>query len=762
LSDLIYQIRVTLLSNNDSLSEHIIHDGSTIGASDEADLSFPRCGLSPLNGRFKLQNGVLTYTHLGDTGDTYIGEQQCQHKKMYILDIDDQLKMGELKCLIEKASEAGPKLHIDQELLLQNPESESKPEDQLSKPVLDEEPDGMTLIGLEVLRPDGSTENTSDDEPKLDSASGLFEEPEITKSETEQSLRLKTNSVVSPPEDISPKENKSKKQQPKPLATRKAKPKKSKNDIEKIKKKTKKRKLATSVNLAGILPRIFGDVYNLVFFVMAFNAFSISQNEVLNSFANSILSLLTPLKSLLPPVLPEVQDVIFSLKTVSFLLAFFVWNVITGLCFSVNLGQWLVGLYSSGSFITRRLISPFRVLLSLITAPFLIFDIPILLGKRSFKEVMTGTETCYRSSKLTTLLTLIIVPAILSYLCAYEMLQDSESLKSFNNNPYEQTEAKILPPSKKISTSQKTKTIQLTSSLLGRSVKTTILEDIEIIAGLTTKGKKSILSYTLFDKGVSNHVRFNQKQFLVISELRKILEKDPLLKAHSKDLIPTDENSLEHHNSKIIKIIYDSLTLSKSTLISHVLHYGIFLNPYLKLRKKIFIKMGGSEVKNLKLLKKSSEYFLTYTKKDNHYLMTINDLGVSLYEFKTNGNNRKVNLSERYIEKIHPYGKVIKANEIINNYYEVLSTISYHKVIKSSHSKMILDEYMRLATDAFNRDDTIYTEVLLNIFKDNDRQFVESLKVQNDAELVELRLALNRIQKALYKKESDFFKLNNL
>lgn len=94
------------------------------------------------------------------------------------------------------------------------------------------------------------------------------------------------------------------------------------------------------------------------------------------------------------------------------LLVFFIFRFVTTLSFGVSAGQFLVGLRGGKSFLWNRVGGGFRVLLGGILGPFLIFDIPAIISRRTLKEMLSFTRVI-NPSKLRSILLSILVPVIL-------------------------------------------------------------------------------------------------------------------------------------------------------------------------------------------------------------------------------------------------------------------------------------------------------------------------------------------------------------
>jgi hypothetical protein len=96
------------------------------------------------------------------------------------------------------------------------------------------------------------------------------------------------------------------------------------------------------------------------------------------------------------------------------LTMFVIIRVITALFFGASVSELILGIRASGNTVWKRIGGVLRVLLGVVTWPFIIFDIPAISSKRTFKEVITFTNL-YISSKFITVLGIIFyVPLILA------------------------------------------------------------------------------------------------------------------------------------------------------------------------------------------------------------------------------------------------------------------------------------------------------------------------------------------------------------
>jgi hypothetical protein len=75
------------------------------------------------------------------------------------------------------------------------------------------------------------------------------------------------------------------------------------------------------------------------------------------------------------------------------LVVFFLNRLLTTLVLGVSLTEFMVGMRGEGKFIQDRIGGALRVLVGMVTWPFLIFDLPSIISRRTFKEVVTATRT---------------------------------------------------------------------------------------------------------------------------------------------------------------------------------------------------------------------------------------------------------------------------------------------------------------------------------------------------------------------------------
>lgn len=100
-------------------------------------------------------------------------------------------------------------------------------------------------------------------------------------------------------------------------------------------------------------------------------------------------------------VLKEIYNIVNEMVPVLHLvLIFFLLRLITTLLFGVSISEFMFGIRANFNRIWARVGGMLRVIIGMVTWPFLIFDLPSLASKRTFKEFITFTNT-YVGSRVT-------------------------------------------------------------------------------------------------------------------------------------------------------------------------------------------------------------------------------------------------------------------------------------------------------------------------------------------------------------------------
>lgn len=126
-------------------------------------------------------------------------------------------------------------------------------------------------------------------------------------------------------------------------------------------------------------------------------------------------------------------------------ILFIVVRLTTTLMLGVSLSEAMLGIRSHGNAAWKRIGGGVRVLLGVVTGPLLIFDIPAVISRRTFKEFMTFTHT-YISSKFLSILGIILYLPLLVALALFSPLfQGLELLEPIAVNERLEMRVKVAP-----------------------------------------------------------------------------------------------------------------------------------------------------------------------------------------------------------------------------------------------------------------------------------------------------------------------------
>lgn len=94
--------------------------------------------------------------------------------------------------------------------------------------------------------------------------------------------------------------------------------------------------------------------------------------------------------------------------------------------FGASLTEVLLGVRSKGNALWKRIGGALRVIIGMVTGPFLIFDVPAIVSRRTFKEFMTFTQTYLSSKFLASLGIILVIPLMLAMAIFSPLIQGLE------------------------------------------------------------------------------------------------------------------------------------------------------------------------------------------------------------------------------------------------------------------------------------------------------------------------------------------------
>ncbi len=93
-----------------------------------------------------------------------------------------------------------------------------------------------------------------------------------------------------------------------------------------------------------------------------------------------------------------------------YLLFYLCFSLACHILFSVGLTQFLITATTEGGFLGKRVKAVLRFFIGIVSTPLFIFDLPIVFGKKSFKEKVTNSKIFYRAGLLKNVLLILILP----------------------------------------------------------------------------------------------------------------------------------------------------------------------------------------------------------------------------------------------------------------------------------------------------------------------------------------------------------------
>lgn len=334
-----------------------------IGSSENAHICIEGVGLLPEHATIRLQNNVLSLFNYAEEG-SFIQDQQLHKGKSYIIDGGDTLTLGSAKILIKKQGEE------EAEELLNETPSSSVLEESLDKQDLSpveappteekEEVTSVTRTGLKSLE---TTEKAPVEKKTQKSAKPLVEKkvPLMAPTKKKNFLQLSSFSIERGPHFFS--------------------------------------------RFAAFITNLF-ITYAFVYAVLP--VFD-SSGHILNAVRELILAL----RLNLDVFLPVPQELSFAwTHALEFYFLFSCLEIFWALLLGISLPLFLLGVTTDDSFFLKRIKAIIRSALGVFTTPLLIFDLSILIGFKSFKELLSFSNLQYRTVLLKYIGTFVCLPTV--------------------------------------------------------------------------------------------------------------------------------------------------------------------------------------------------------------------------------------------------------------------------------------------------------------------------------------------------------------
>jgi len=732
-----------------------------LGSDEQCDLRILDHGLSPLQGRFRVQNGVLTFTHLGADDSFKVGSQKCGHGRMYILSKGDKCTIEKVKIIVREEKREIPE-EIPEE---DNEEHQEEALEQESVPSTEDSTQPETILE------DDQAEETEESDDEFE-----YVEEEVYVDED-------GNEVDAPVKEKKPglfarlfKRNKA------PKEEKKKEEKKPGKDRFALKLKGKKKSSGPiGGQVAGPLSRFFGLLYTLFFFSLFLNLGLplLEETAQINvaTITHDLWLKLDPFIAMLPAQVPTelaeipmleslykaIKEDVLVEKVFHYSLLFLAFEILFQFLLALPLGHFLIGLKNNGNGVLSRLLSPIRVIMGWLLLPFLIFDFPILLKKRSFKELTTASKVVLRSKRLTFFLSLIFLPLLSMALLNIQLLLDY-------NNPSQKIALQKTPmPQFK----SKFNEVEFSYKSLAFGVEGKAFLDprIRFIPGIIYREKKFLPYLSIVNSAKNNVVTISKKERAAsLAKLKTTWQQDPLFSYfhHSLD-----------NKEELFTLLYHILALTPQQAYKKVQQLGPFLGPYYSSAKGLKSDLSNDPIKTITL----------YEGKGGPALMTKSlqvKVTLGLLQLRTLENEEKVldvlmaqsdpdgeKFNEEILQKTFFNGKPFNgtyssvvssgiSQKDLRSLALIAQDILHHAVqkkpVSKSESQIITKVFLELSKTSIREEDEPFQLQLLEVFKKLDKVLQRVNK--SNAVLTDLRLSLNRIQKALFKRDQRFFEVN--
>jgi hypothetical protein len=210
--------------------------------------------------------------------------------------------------------------------------------------------------------------------------------------------------------------------------------------LKKHAKNTPSKKVIYSTYSANSLVRVFAVLsdfllaYSLLVVFMPFDDFRnfmeyipVVTGEILGVEWSSLWSILMEDYAFVSEMLNDAYQ-FFSetFQIVPILIMFVLLRASTTLLFGVSISEYALGIRPTGNGVWARLGGVIRVLIGVVTGPFLIFDVPAVVSRKTFKEFITFTCTTLSSKFLAVLGIILYLPLLVALALLSPLIQGFE------------------------------------------------------------------------------------------------------------------------------------------------------------------------------------------------------------------------------------------------------------------------------------------------------------------------------------------------
>lgn len=446
----------------------------------------------------------------------------------------------------------------------------------------------------------------------------------------------------------------------------------------------------------------------------------------------------------------------------AFIIFVFVFRVLSTFVFGHTLGSVIVGIKSNGNALIKRIAGVVREIIGWPLAIFILFDLPTFFSKRSFKEVITGTQLYTPSKASSILLTMFFLPIIISLYCFSPMFKGLETLPTIN---VQENKIEVKPWQYQD---------KLHSSLLSLSYDST--KELLTLPSfkVQVKNKKTYLSFGLvfvdLKKGRTLEIR-KTKDFSLQSIYKGFTDENylsqyfwPGIHALVHDVaIKNDNFTLKNKLSdnviietkKIIKSIY-SLELAK--IPEFIIANGPIMAGHRDFREKLE-SLYSSSPESLQLTSFAGEsgLFTTHSEglKKTYAFIPLETINTRLYVFSIDIMDPTMSLFVNHF-KNESRGNLGERELVEDPISKLVSGFKKDAAFESVDlSQQLYERYFFIASEFLKRDDSVLIEFLVHNI--NGTLSVLGEKKENNKKLF---LNLTELLESLKNKNMNFFNLD--
>lgn len=482
------------------------------------------------------------------------------------------------------------------------------------------------------------------------------------------------------------------------------------------------------------------------------------------------------------PMVKDVVDIIW--PYFPYIALFFLHTSLFILLSRVTLSQLCLGMTTHTNFLWSRLGGIIRNALGLVTLPFLIFDFPVILGRRSFKEVVSFTHLSVSPGVIQTLKGSLYLGIVFIGLLLSPLLNRPEFIQGKPITDYSKITMKEkgrLPAT--LGNEIASKSLKLKTFLTPRG-QMTYFPQFSLVQ---EKDKKKLLPQISFYhpgrnlKGNLTYINtlFYKELFLVAKKWNPVFEmKFPLI---NQFIQKQDGKWTPGHKKEAIRLVRSFFNIKIENIWEHVVKFGPFIQGHVDAREHILEKLPQGPVKSVSTLKVSDHHFLKLEVPGKSYLLNVGDPYGILYELQVKGNSKRIVFEFSLIQNVFNKAQFIYPEKLVkspkNEESESptnFSAFHIHELVLNNKSTLLESQVEEIITRFYRRILEEGASVLasrktsyINHFESQLNQFINSFdyvvkrgKNNWSVKIQGLKNDLQEVSLALEKSNESFFVQN--